>query len=175
MHRALDCALMPDGTAWTRTRYVQFLRATLAVVGGVETTLADLVPGFAAAADTTRAVRLRHDLHALREAAPTPPPIPIDVPDLAAGYGAAYVIEGSMLGGQHVALALERDLNLDRACLTYLRPPGTAAGPRWAAFVAALDAFGVRASAIEWRMAERTARTTFAAFTQAFRREGLIA
>jgi heme oxygenase len=79
-----------------------------------------------------------------------------------------------MLGGQHVARALEQDLGLGADRLTYLRPAGDAVGQRWARFVAALDAFGVSATARQWRTAEAGAHAAFDAFAEAFRREALI-
>jgi heme oxygenase len=105
---------------------------------------------------------------------PAPMGAPVDVADDASAFGAAYVVEGSMLGGQHVARAVARDLGLGTERLRYLRPADVAVGPRWTAFVEALDAFGAVASPAEWTAAEAAARSTFEAFTEAFRREGLL-
>jgi heme oxygenase len=174
LHEALDGALMPPATAWTRGRYGRFLRGTLAVVATLEPTIAGLLPDVAPIESPTRAARLRFDLGALGDAAVVAPLPTPDLGDRAAAFGAAYVLEGSMLGGQHVAQALVRDLALDDSCLTYLRPPGIAIGPRWKTFVAALDAFGATAPVADWRAAESAATATFAAFADAFRREGLL-
>ncbi len=103
-----------------------------------------------------------------------PPSTPVSTPDLAAALGASYVIEGSQLGGLHVAAAVASDLGLRDDALTYLRPAGAPVGIRWNAFVARLDAFGATATPQDWRTAEAAAIDTFAAFATAFRREGLI-
>lgn len=173
-HEALDRALMPAGSAWTRPRYRQFLRGTLAAIATLEPEIAGLLPDLAPPETRSRATRLRSDLRALGDDAVVEPVAAPGLPGRAAAFGAAYVIEGSMLGGQYLAQAVVRDLALDDACLTYLRPPGVAIGPRWKAFVARLDDYGARASADEWRAAETAAAATFTAFTDAFRREGLI-
>jgi heme oxygenase len=168
---------MPSGATWTRVRYRQFLRGTLAVVEAIEPTLTVVLPDLEPALGPTpsRAARLRHDLRILGDAADVAasPAIP-QLQDRAEGLGAAYVLEGSMLGGQYVAQALVRDLGVGDDCLTYLRPPGVSIAPRWKAFVAALDAYGATAPVQRWRAAEAAAAATFTAFTAAFRREGLI-
>jgi heme oxygenase len=172
-HEALDRALMPPGTAWTRARYRRFLRGTLAVVDAVEPAIAARLTEVTAS-DVPRAARLRADLLALGDDAVVDSGGVPHLGGLAAAYGAAYVLEGSMLGGQHVAQAVERDLGIDGACLTYLRPPGVAIGIGWNAFVAALNAFGATAPVADWCAAEAAAAATFTAFAEAFRREGLI-
>jgi len=173
-HEALDRALMPPGAEWTRDHYRRFLRGTLAALETIEPAVASILPDFTPAGEPTRAVRVRQDLRALGDGGVVAPLGVPDLPDQAAALGAAYVIEGSMLGGQHVAHALVRDLDLADGHLTYLRPPGVAIGPRWKAFVAALDAFGAAGGAAEWRAAEAAADATFAAFAEAFRREGAM-
>ena len=101
-----------------------------------------------------------------------PASTPVSTPDLAAALGASYVIEGSQLGGLHVAAAVAGDLGLRDDALTYLRPAGAPVGIRWNAFVAQLDAFGATATPQDWRTVEAAAIDTFAAFATAFRREG---
>lgn len=165
---------MPPGAAWTVARYRRFLRGTLAVVETLEPAVAMILSDVAPIDASTRAARLRDDLAAAGDDAVVEPIAAPHLGGRAAALGAAYVLEGSMLGGQHVAQALARDLALDDSYLTYLRPPGVAIGPRWKAFVAALDAFGATAPASDWRAAEAAAAATFAAFAAAFRREGLI-
>jgi heme oxygenase len=172
-HEALDRALMPPGLAWTRPRYRRFLRGTLSAVTTLEPAIAELLPDLALMEAPSRIARLRGDLRALGDDAVVEPVAAPVLPGRAAALGAAYVIEGSMLGGQHVAQALSRDLGVDEAGMTYLRPAGVAIGPRWKTFVAALDAFGASAPASDWRAAETAAAATFAAFAEAFRREGL--
>lgn len=173
-HEALDRALMPSGAEWTQDRYVRFLRGTLAAIVDAEPVIARTLPDFAPIESPLRSVRLHHDLRALGDDAVVAALAVPELRDRAAAFGAAYVVEGSMLGGQHIAHALVRDLGLADEHLTYLRPPGVAIGPRWKAFVAALDAFGASAAAAEWRAAAAAADATFVVFTEAFRREGLI-
>jgi heme oxygenase len=173
-HEALDRALMPPGAAWTVASYRRFLRGTLAVIEMLEPAIAVLLPDVAPIETPTRVTRLRRDLAAAGDDAVVEPIAAPHLGGRAAALGAAYVLEGSMLGGQHVAQALVRDLALDGSYLTYLCPPGVAIGPRWKAFVAALDAFGATAPASDWRAAEAAAAATFAVFSAAFRREGLI-
>jgi heme oxygenase len=172
-HAALDHALMPAGTPWTAWRYRQFLRGTLAVIDALEPAIARHLPD-SALSGATRADRLRHDLRALDDRADVVPAAVAIDDQLASAFGAAYVVEGSMLGGQHVARALERDLGLEPRHLTYLRPSAGPPGSRWTAFVAALDAFGAGATATDWRIAERAAQAAFDAFARSFRREGLV-
>jgi heme oxygenase (biliverdin-IX-beta and delta-forming) len=172
-HDALDRALMPHGAAWTRGRYQRFLRGTLAVVETLEPAIAALLPEIVPVEAPSRAARLRRDLRALGDDCRVAP-VALDLSDRPAAFGAAYVLEGSMLGGQYVAQAVARDLRVDDASLTYLRPPGGGVGPRWKAFVAALDAFGATVAPAVRRSAEAAAMATFAAFAEAFRREGLF-
>jgi heme oxygenase len=173
-HEALDRALMPPGTAWTRARYQRFLRGTLAVVDTVEPAIALLLPDVAPVGTPSGTARLCHDLRALGDDGVVTPIATRALDDRPAAFGAAYVLEGSMLGGQHVAQAVAHDLGLGDEGLAYLRPAGIAIGPRWKTFVAALDAFGASATAADWRAAETAANATFEAFAGAFRREGLI-
>ena len=174
-HASLDAALMPAGTVWTRDRYVAFLRGTLAAICDTEPAAASTLPAFRLPDGPTRADRVSHDLAALgADGTVEAVVLQLDLRVPAAAFGAAYVIEGSMLGGQHVAQAVERDLGLDADCLTYLRPPGEPVASRWSTFVAELEAFGRRAGSVEWRDAEKTAVATFVAFEAAFRREGLL-
>jgi len=173
-HEALDRALMPPGACWTRDRYVRFLRGTLSVVEALEPAIAARLPDTWPIEAPSRTARLRLDLGALGDDAVVAPPIAPALTDRAESFGAAYVLEGSMLGGQYVAQAVARDLALDGGGLSYLRPPGIAIGPRWKAFVGALEAFGAASTAAEWQAAETAADATFTAFADAFGREGLI-
>lgn len=161
---------MPSGMAWTPDRYARFLRGTLSVLAAAEPAVAAVLPD----AGTNRVSSLRHDLATLGVDAPVPPSTPVPMPDMAAALGASYVIEGSQLGGLHVAAAVASDLGLHDDALTYLRPAGAPVGARWNEFVARLDAFGTTATVQDWRTAEAAAIDTFAAFATAFRREGLI-
>ena len=64
-HEALDRALMPPGTPWTRERYRRFLRGTLAVVAALEPAILELLADVAPIESLSRAERLRADLRAL--------------------------------------------------------------------------------------------------------------
>lgn len=166
---------MPEGARWTRERYVGFLQATLAVVGAAEPAVAAVLPAFVPCGEPTRSSRLRDDLVALGQRALAPPSAAFaSVPSPAAAYGTAYVLEGSQLGGRVIAGHVADALALGDEALAYLRPPGVAAGTRWKAFVADLDAFGASAGERDWSVAAAWASHTFAAFETAFRDEGLI-
>jgi heme oxygenase len=174
-HATLDGALLPPGAPWTRERYVAFLQATLAVVSAAEPAVAAVLPAFAPCGAATRTSRLRDDLAALGQQALAPPSPAFDrVPGAAAAYGTAYVLEGSQLGGRVIAGHVADALSVGDEALAYLRPAGVAAGTRWKAFVAELDAFGAVASERDWNVAAAWASHTFAAFDAAFRDEGLI-
>jgi heme oxygenase len=170
-HEALERRLGLGRADWSRARYVDFLRATLAVVDALEAPHARALSGRFERGDTTRAARLRRDLArlgALADVAPLPGgPEPATTAD---AFGAAYVLQGSEQGAPFVAAALSRRLGLGEEDMTYLRPP-TANGPDWPGFVATLDRFGQE----DPRAVERTVDAglrTFAAFERAFEREG---
>jgi heme oxygenase len=174
-HAALDNALLPTGTRWTRERYIAFLQATLAVVGAAEPAVAAVLPAFAPFGETTRASRLRDDLIALGQESLGPRSAAFaSLHGAAAAYGTAYVIEGSQLGGRVIAGHVADALALGDDGLGYLRPPGMPAGARWKAFVSDLDAFGRSASERDVSVAAAWASHTFRAFEAAFRDEGLI-
>lgn len=170
-HEALERRLDLGRADWSRGRYADFLRATLAVVDALEAPLARALSGRFERWDTTRAARLRRDL--ARLGAPTEVEPLADGPQPATtadALGAAYVLQGSELGAPYVATALSRRLGLSEDDMTYLRPPA-AAGPSWPEFVAALDAFGRE----EPRSVERAVDAglrTFGAFERAFARVG---
>jgi heme oxygenase len=84
----------------------------------------------------------------------------------AEAYGAAYVLQGSMLGGALIRRAILRDLGPD-APTTYLNFHGDALGAVWKAFVADLDRFGDRGDTATRHRAVASARATFAAFAAA--------
>jgi CheY-like chemotaxis protein len=70
-HEALDRALMPPGSAWTRARYHQFLRATLAVVDTLEPAIA-----------LTAHARVEHRARALHAGFNSHVPKPVDPVEL---------------------------------------------------------------------------------------------
>jgi heme oxygenase len=96
-------------------------------------------------------------------------PARLDAPaDLAAGLGALYVIEGSVLGGRVILDALTARLGSDIAGATaFFGGRGPRTGLLWQTFRAALDRFGedepeARAAVVA------AANRTFAAFTTTF-------
>jgi CheY-like chemotaxis protein/heme oxygenase len=102
-------------------RYGAFLRMTYAVLSPLEGPLARHLPdvlGEGEGAARTRA--LRHDLAALSSALPAEAPVP-DIRSEADAFGAAYVLQGSMLGGAVIARALLARHAVDERSLTYLR------------------------------------------------------
>jgi heme oxygenase len=171
-HRSLE-ARMPLDDGWSRARYAAFLRGTLAVVAAVEPPIRRFLPD-SSDGETPGADRLRHDLTLLDTAADVAqaPGLPaIDTP--AAAFGAAYVLQGSMLGGAVIARRLALDPHIPAGSLTYLRA-GNAAGPSWREFVRRLNAFGAHAPAAERDTAVTSARQLFASFEAAFSREGVL-
>lgn len=173
-HVALEARLDLAGRPWTRDTYAAFLRATLAVVDAVEPAIRHWRLTHGSTTDVIPpSQRLRHDLAALGDdrgihAVPVP-----RIDDAATAFGAAYVLEGSRLGGQVIARTLESRLGLSAEAMTYLRPPDQPVGAAWRAFVNDLDAFGAAAPPASWRAAEACARAMFAAFGAAFTAEGL--
>lgn len=172
-HAALEQQLDLNTRGWTRDQYAAFLRGTLAVVGPAAGLIQqelgdrfDLSMGVGAPD-----ARLRRDLEALGET-PAPPGLVPAVTTKARAYGAAYVLQGSLLGGQLIAAALERTLGLSQAQLSYLRPP-VAIGPRWKAFTSELNAYGDAATHADRDVAVGAAVDYFAAFAASFQREGL--
>jgi len=169
-HRALEARLDLNDGSWTAERYVAFLRATLSVIQPLEDTITRQLQLVDRTAVGDRASeRLTHDLERLAASASVQPAAlapSIDTP--AQAFGAAYVLRGSLLGGQIIARTLEDRLHLDRACFTYLRPDGTPAGEAWRAFTARLNDFGRSASIADWDDAASTARAMFRAFDAAF-------
>lgn len=101
------------------------------------------------------------DLAALGTAAPAPLPFP-PLDDMAACWGAAYVLEGSRLGGAYLARQVAADL--PRSYLGAAQPAG-----RWRAFLSALDA--ALADARDIARAQATAGEVFALFAEAGRRQ----
>jgi heme oxygenase (biliverdin-IX-beta and delta-forming) len=132
-HARLDDGLARAGGLGAE-RYAAFLRASLAVLGPLEPALASWLP---AVVTPSRVAALRADLAALGpDAAAAPAEVPV-LASLAAAYGAAYVVEGSALGGAVLADRVEA-AHGPAAPTRYLRLRGRATAAHWAAFVAEL-------------------------------------
>lgn len=154
-HAALDTSLRIDSPA----AYAAFLRASYAAVALVEPQLARI--GFV----VERAPAIAADLAALGAALPAgaePPPTASDD----AAFGAAYVLEGSTLGGLHVAQTVEA---LGITATRYLRLRGKLTAARWRAFLADLDRSGADADA-----ACAAAAATFDHYARCFRASGSV-
>jgi heme oxygenase len=165
-HQRLDTAL--TGT-FTRDRYVAFLRASLAAIEPIEPAIERWRPaGGAPSRD-----RLRADLSALGAPAPARSAAEIFA-DADAALGAAYVVEGSALGGQVLARRVE--VALGAVPTSYLAPHGApATGARWRSFLAALERHGAATTAAAHARACAAACATFDRFTAAFVAAGLLA
>jgi heme oxygenase len=176
-HARLDDGLARAG-GLDAERYAAFLRASLAVVGPVEPALARWLP---AAATPSRAAALRADLAALAagdatgaECAPGESLASPAIESLAAAWGAAYVVEGSALGGMVLAERVEA-VHGAAAPARYLRLRGRATAEHWRAFVAELARAerGFDAGAREEACAAACA--LFAAYAAAFVEHRVIA
>jgi heme oxygenase (biliverdin-IX-beta and delta-forming) len=177
VHVRLEQRMNVERGEWSRERYVAFLRGTLAVVAAVEPAIERHLRPFVLGPepDGLAAGRLEHDLKAVG-ADPTAPAasrVPL-VTDTASAFGAAYVLEGSRLGGQVVSRLLGSQLGLVPDQMTYLASSGTPVGPHWKAFCAALDAFGATADARTSRTVGEAAVETFASFEQALEDAGAL-
>lgn len=135
------------GLALLRSResYSSFLQASLRAVRGLEQQIEEKLG--AEDFPALRAALLGEDLAALgadaRDSQPSGAPA-ISLPSLAAAWGAAYVIEGSALGGQVLAGRVRTALGEDIST-RYLSFRGSETGARWRWFLARLTAFCERA------------------------------
>ena len=123
LHEALDRAVMPPGMAWASTLRPFPARHALRVAR--PSRRSRQAPG--RLADTTRPAP-RASASTCAPSATTPTSRRSTSPDLDDLRGRArrrLVVEGSMLGGQHVAATVERDLGLGDDAMAYLRPPGS--------------------------------------------------
>ncbi len=161
-HARLD-ALFARFDLANAAEYGEFLAAHAAAVGAVESALnaagmRRLIPDWPA---RRRDALVRADLAALGIDPPAPLPPPA-LDGAAAAWGAAYVVEGSRLGG--AMLARQVGTGLPTSYLAAPQPKGA-----WRGFLAALD----EALVSEEQRAHATAaaRATFALFEAAGRRQ----
>lgn len=161
-HERLD-ALMSGFDLADAATYRAFLAAHAMAFPAVEAALD--VGGFAAElddwAERRRAAAIADDLAAL--GAPVPDPLPF-APLATAGarWGAAYVLEGSRLGGTFLARQIGE--GLPRSYLGTPQAPG-----KWRTFLEKLDkALGLPQEAAD---AQAAARAVFALFEEAGRRQ----
>jgi heme oxygenase (biliverdin-IX-beta and delta-forming) len=172
-HEALDERLVLQPGAVSLPRYAAFLRASLAVVEPVE---ARVAVWLGATDYVTRAECLRADLASLGE----PPHAShrgIEVPAIAsraAAMGAAYVLEGSTLGGLFLARTLDRGLALEGRSIRYLTFRGERTKTCWREFLARIEAWS-HTVAVEARTdACTTASALFRTYAESFERSGAL-
>src|SRR6201999_4065336 len=146
----------------TRSRYVGFLHGSLAVLGALEPAIARWLP---AAVTPSRVDRLRDDLRALGADPEIAAPALAVPASFAASLGAAYVIEGSTLGGVVLAERFTAELGLAPGEATsYLRLRGRDTARHWRGFLDEL----ARADATLDGAARRDACTAAAATFDAY-------
>ncbi|KAA2236107.1 biliverdin-producing heme oxygenase [Salinarimonas soli] len=172
-HEAVEHATGLPGSVATLAEYRACLAGFARVIGPLEQSLR-AVPGFAAYGicldERARMPALRADLRHLGIDADALAPVsPPRLGDLAAGLGALYVVEGSVLGGRVILDALSGRLGDEiAAAAAFFGGRGPRTGLLWQTFRAALDRFGEdhpgRASDVI-----AGAERTFDAFTAAFR------
>lgn len=169
-HAELDSKLALHENTLTRDRYGLFLRASMAVVAPLEARIACWLgltaDGFC------RTSALRADLAAFGAADAGSAPVP-SINSLAEAMGAAYVVEGSALGGVVLSKIIARTLGED-APRRYLSLRGDQTGARWRDFVMGLEQWGAHAPAHGRIMACESARATFAAYASAFAAVGAL-
>jgi heme oxygenase len=159
------------GLALLRSResYSSFLQASLRAVRGPELQLEEKLG--AEEFPALRAALLGEDLAALgadgRASQPSDAP-PIALPSLAAAWGAAYVIEGSALGGQVLAGRVRTALG-DEISTRYLSFRGAETGARWRRFLGKLAALAEGPDESAADEASRAALQTFDRYLEAFR------
>ena len=175
-HVRLEGRMDVEQGNWSRDRYIAFLTGTLAVVGPVESEIADLLESHVSLPVEDRSTdRLHHDLTAVNATPRVPDAIRLPkVTDVPSAFGVAYVIEGSRLGAQIVARILTARLGLAPHQMTYLVPQGAHVGERWKTFCDALDAFGAAAASTVREAACLAAVETFECFEEALEEAGAL-
>lgn len=145
LHRIPAFASLAAGRL-DRAGYAALLRRLLGFHDPVEAALTAPLAARLAPWTWQRAHLLRADLAAVGFAGPDRA-LPRIVPPArlgeAAALGSLYVIEGSTLGGRHLARQLDAVLGTGTAAgRSFLQAGGTAGRLRWGAFCAELDAVG---------------------------------
>ena len=162
-HRRLDGALAIARAPLTRERYAAFLRGSLRVLQALEPALSRWPQAYGA---SLRIECLRADLRSIG-AAHDPAPADVKVPEtVAEAFGAAYVVEGSALGGRVLAPLVQRALG-DSAPVTYLRLRGDATQAHWQQWLGRLHAFDEQERPGDRDAACAMACSTFDAYTRA--------
>lgn len=167
-HEALERRLALSAETITLDGYRRFLQMTAAVVIPLEPLLASKLGNLFRVDGASRAERLRGDLAALGISHDEAPSIRIpDVSSQAGALGAAYVLQGSLLGGAVIARMLGERLGQSDTALSYLTLYGSNLGVAWRRFTTALDTFGATAPAAERAETVAAAISTFESFDAA--------
>lgn len=156
-HAALDAAVQLTD----RGAYQRFLAGTFAAVSALEPALADALP---ALFTVDRTPALAADLAEL-EVVATPAPVVAPFASSSAALGAAYVLEGSALGG----LVLAERVAAWTTATRYLRLRGKGTAARWTSFLPHLEHAADRDACCA------AACATFDHFTDALRAHGALA
>jgi heme oxygenase len=170
-HAELDSSLAL-AKSLTPERYARFLRASLAVVAPLEARIACWL-GFPADG-VFRTTALRADLSSLGAVLEESPATVPSINSLAEAMGAAYVVEGSALGGLVLARTVAKTLG-EEAPRRYLSLRGEDTAGRWREFIVSLEQWGGNAPAHGRVLACEAARQTFAAYASAFAAAGAFA
>lgn len=163
-HAELDRAVNGGEASLSPPRYTALLGASLDVLRALERDITRWLRGF----DQARRVeQLRADLHVLGLSTIAMPAERVPLDTLSEAWGAAYVVEGSALGGLVLARQLERDVRVDARALSYVRLRGADTAAHWRSFCSALNAWGAQASERERADACSSARNVFRAYRTA--------
>ena len=158
LHAAVERHIDLQRLTEDRGRYAELLRYFLSAVGPVEAALRDA--GHEAAAED--AALLEADLRRVGDSAP-PAAATFELPaGPAAAWGAAYVLEGSSLGGQIIARTVHERLGLTPETGTAYFSRGAARRAAWPRFKERLNA-GVR-TPVEIDASVAAARSVFTHF-----------
>ncbi len=152
--------------------YVAFLRGAFEAIAAASPALVRF--GVASEEEMARrTAALTEDLASLG-AAPLTPALGLDAPDsIEEAWGAAYVIEGSALGGRVLSKAAARMLGIPAASRAYLDLHGDETAARFRAFVDRMDAWDAGSGPRARADAARGAEAMFARYAAAFRAAGI--
>ncbi|TDR89892.1 biliverdin-producing heme oxygenase [Enterovirga rhinocerotis] len=138
-HDSIEAAFDMQSGLVSREAYGGLLRSLHSFHAGYETAAQPYLEGTPFGTFPGRSLRLARDLAALG-VEPGPEATSIVLVDLADALGAAYVIEGSTLGGLVIAREVEKRLGLDAETgNAFFSGEGKDTMRRWRAFCAALD------------------------------------
>ncbi len=174
LHHIPSFAALAEGRL-TRGQYAALLRRKLGFHVALEQRLSDgpSVEPFGVDLDARRRSHLlRADLAWLGEPDATPLPLLPPFDSAAAALGALYVVEGSTLGGRHLARALDAILPPGEEGRRFLLGHGARHGEMWRACCDAIERCGASPAARAAML--RGALDTFAAFETWFTEAALL-